>query len=70
MSTKYHDLLQPLREAVVRFEKTKTGAQVFRFLRLTVTGVATAYVTHNGVDTAAVVAIAEVAFRQVFDHPA
>lgn len=69
-TVKYHDVLGQLRTAVVRFERSKTGAQVFRFLRLTVLGVATAYVTHNGVDTAAVVAIAEVAFRAVFDPPA
>lgn len=62
----YHSLLAPITSAIERFEHTKTGAQVFRFARLFVVGVATAYLTHSAVDAASVVAIAEVAFRQVW----
>lgn len=53
--------------AVAKAEKNKVRAQLFRFARLTVLGIAAYFVAHNEVTTVAIVAAAEVAFRQVFD---
>lgn len=61
--------LDPVKAAVLRFEKSKLGQQVFRFVRLVGVGVASWYATHSSLDSAAVVAIVEVAFRAVFNAP-
>lgn len=61
----YHAIPSPI-PFLRKLERTKTGAQVFRFLRLTLVGVAAFFVSHNGVTAVGVVGAAEVAFRQVF----
>lgn len=58
--------MSKITDTVANFEKSKVGQQVFRFVRLVVVGVAAAYISHSALDTTTVVAIAEVAFRQVF----
>jgi hypothetical protein len=55
-----------VRKAVAKAEATAVKAQVFRFLRLVVLGVAAAYVSGQPLTVVAVVAVAEVAFRQAF----
>jgi hypothetical protein len=55
-----------LKALVKKVEASKTGAQVFRVVRITAVGIVTAVLSHNAVTAASVTALVEAAFRQVF----
>lgn len=55
-----------LKALVAKLEKTKTGEQLFRVVRIAVVGIAGSVVTGNVVTGGVIVAAFEAAFRQVF----
>lgn len=52
--------------AIAKAEKTKTGEQVLRFVRIVGVGVLSAVLTHSPIDAVTITGLVEVAFRQVF----